>query len=439
MPTVETSIPGPHRLTERDLVALATGASTSRITHTLTAARRSRTMLLVHFAVQATADPRLRAVYRTLQHVQRLAPAAVATVLDHPTVGAWATRTAARVNQGGRADPAELARVVLAAAVRGRVTVSVPTPSGEEVFLPSLGVAVLRDTAAETRLHCGPDGADLGPGTHIPRDWWKEGPDWSPTPRIDVDCDGLQASFLLDRWGPEALPEDLDVAEDPDVAQWRERIAAGWEVLVRHHRGVADELATIVTTLTPLRDHGDGPRSATADDAFGCLFLSLPPDAVSAAVTLAHELQHTKLVALMDLFPMVDPVDEKQFYAPWREDPRPAMGLLHGIFAFSGVTAFWRGQRRLEPVTERELLANVEFARWRAGAHHAARALLHSQALTDIGRTFVAAVADLLERWHAEPVPENARAIADRLAEEHLARWQDTNRQVVARPSSGRA
>jgi HEXXH motif-containing protein len=412
MSTVATEIPGPHRLTERELVALAQGAGTGRAIRTLAAARRSRTMLLIHFVVQSTADPRTRALYQTLRHVQKIAPAAVTKVLDHPSVGAWATRTAAGINRGEPADPAALARVILAAAARGGVKVPVPTPACEEVFLPSLGTAIPHPATGEI---------------HVPHTWWEEGPGWHPTPRIDVNCDGLQASFLLDRWGPGELPNDLDVAEDPDVRQWRDRITEGWDLLVRHHRGVAEELATVVTTLTPLRDTGDGLRSATADDAFGCLFLSLPPDAATAAVTLTHELQHTKLIALMDLFSMVDPVERKRFYAPWRDDPRPAAGLLHGIFAFSGVAGFWRRQRTLEPVTEQELHANVEFARWRAGALDAAHTLLNSDCLTNIGRTFVSAIADLLDQWHTEPVPEPARAIAAQLAEEHHSRWRDAH------------
>jgi len=247
---------------------------------------------------------------------------------------------------------------------------------------------------------------------------------------VAVDSAGLRAVFLLDRWGPGELAADLGVAEELDVPLWRARIAEGWDLLARHHREVAEELAATVTVLTPLRECHDGLRSATADDAFGCVFLSLPEDARTVAVTLAHELQHTKLVALMDLFPMVDSGNGSRFYAPWREDPRPAAGLLHGIFAFAGVTAFWRRQRTLERTPAWTLHAHVEFSRWRTGALDAARTLLRSDQLTPVGRTFVTAIEDILDQWGTEPVLGEATAIAARLAREHHTRWRAAHRSA---------
>src|SRR5262249_37748051 len=153
---------------------------------------------------------------------------------------------------------------------------------------------------------------------------------------------------------------------------------------------IAEELAASVTVLTPLPTPASGVCSATLVDAFGCLFLSLAPDAESVAVTLAHELQHTKLNALMDLFDLLEPVAGERFHAPWRDDPRPVVGLLHGTYAFTGVTSFWRRQREHETSAAAELYANTEFARWRVSALRAARTLLGSGRLTTIGRQFVA-------------------------------------------------
>ena len=61
------------------------------------------------------------------------------------------------------------------------------------------------------------------------------------------------------------------------------------------------------------------------------------------ASVLVHECQHAKLNAVLDLIPLSRP-DQARYYAPWREDPRPLGGLLHGAYAYLGVSDFWRVQ-----------------------------------------------------------------------------------------------
>jgi HEXXH motif-containing protein len=257
----------------------------------------------------------------------------------------------------------------------------------------------------------------------IPVRWWEDGPGWRPAPRLTVESDDVRASFLLGGWAPGELPADLRVDDSPDVPLWRARIAEGWALLVRGHREVADELAASVTVLTPLRAPPNGVDSATVVDAFGCVFLSLPSDAASVAVTLAHELQHTKLNALLDLFEMLDPVAGERFYAPWRDDPRPLAGLLHGTYAYTGVSAFWRRQRAREMSAASASHADLEFAHWRVSTLEAARRLLASGRLTPVGRRFVAGMAEALRWWCAELVPKEALAAASRRSAEHRARW----------------
>jgi hypothetical protein len=41
--------------------------------------------------------------------------------------------------------------------------------------------------------------------------------------------------------------------------------------------------------------------------------------------------------------------NEPWFYAPWRDDPRPLNGVLHGIYAFTSVVEFWCARRRQVP------------------------------------------------------------------------------------------
>ncbi len=370
----------PWRLSAEDFAALARGEGGPHAVRALRLARRSRTSLLVRMIATA---PEARPAYRLLVDADRASPRAVALVLDHPSVGAWATRTALALRRGTAARPAELAFVAAAAAIRAGIPVTVDFPPVDVFALPSLGVA---------------DPSTL---------------EYEPLPEIALGAHTVR----LDRWAGGGVPPGLAVADDVDVARWRAALASAWDILAADHPAMAAEFAELVTVLTPMPPSSSGTSSATVADAFGCVFLSLAPDPETTAVTLVHEAQHTKLVALMDLFPLLVPDRREIFYAPWREDPRPLAGLLHGTYAHLGVAAFWR--------TRTGLHAQTEYARWRAAALTATETLLTSGKLTDTGHGFVTGMAGVLRRWRAEPVDPRAlsRATADAAA--HRERWLD--------------
>ncbi|CCH33647.1 HEXXH motif domain-containing protein [Actinosynnema sp. NPDC047251] len=368
----------PWRLSAADFAALSRGEGGAGAARALRLARRSRTSLLVRMIAAA---PEARPAYRLLVDAERASPGAVTRVLDHPSVGAWATRTALALRRAEPARPEELAFVAAAAAIRAGVPAAVDFPDVPVFALPSLGVA---------------DPANL---------------DYDPLPEVALGPHVLQ----LDVWAGGGVPPGLAVAADVDVARWRPAVAAAWDVLAADHPPMAAELAELVTVLTPMPPSPTGTSSATAADAFGCVFLSLAPDPETLAVTLAHEAQHTKLVALMDLFPLLLPDRREIYYAPWREDPRPLAGLLHGTYAHLGVAAFWR--------TRPGLAAQTEYARWRAAALDTAETLLASEKLTATGHAFVTGMATVLRRWCAEPVHPEALALATAEAQAHRERW----------------
>ncbi|MEV0679603.1 HEXXH motif-containing putative peptide modification protein [Actinosynnema sp. NPDC050436] len=368
----------PWRLSAADFAALARGRGGPRAVRALRLARRSRTSLLVRMIAAA---PAARAAYRLLVAAERASPDAVARVLDHPSVGAWATRTALALRRGDPAQPEELAFAAASAAVLAGVPADVDFPDVPVFVLPSLGVA---------------DPATL---------------EYDPLPEVALGGHVVQ----LDDWAGGGVPPGLAVAADVDVARWRLALASAWDLLATDHPAMAAEFTELVSVLTPMPPSPTGTSSATAADAFGCVFLSLAPDPETLAVTLAHEAQHTKLVALMDLFPLLLPDRREIYYAPWREDPRPLAGLLHGTYAHLGVAAFWR--------TRPGLAAQTEYARWRAASLTTAETLLSSGKLTATGHALVTGMADVLRRWCAEPVHPQALARATAEAAEHRERW----------------
>ncbi len=354
-------------------------------------------------------------------------------MLAHPSVGAWARQESLllrRPGGGALARPATLATVVVAAAVHAGVDAAVPVADqrGGDFPLPSLGVAHLPPTGGEVEVVAGGGGTSLRRGggeVFVPEDPHQDVPGWRGLRRIDLGAVG----FLLDPWAHVHLPAELragaDAAWPLDVEQWCDRLAGGWAVLTERHPEVAAEVAAAVGVLTPLGAAG-GPTSVTLADGFGCVFLSLPVDDRAAAETLAHELQHAKLTVVLDLFPLVASDPGRLFYAPWRDDARPLLGVLHGTYAHLGVTAFWRRERGLPGDR-----AEVEFIRWRIATLSAAGTLLAEADLTPMGRFFVERIAETLRGWGTDEVSADAVAAAEAMSREHRATWLAANAGVA--------
>ncbi|MGM1075418.1 aKG-HExxH-type peptide beta-hydroxylase [Streptomyces sp. H28] len=164
--------------------------------------------------------------------------------------------------------------------------------------------------------------------------------------------------------------------------------------------------------------------SASSGDAYGAMVVARPAGALALAETLVHEFQHSKLAALIHLFPLADDDRAERYYAPWRPDPRHLTGLLHGAYAFTGVAGFWR-DRLAHP--EHGPVAAYHFALRRTQTRLVVRTLLTSGRLTEAGHGLVSGLARTLDGWLREPVDAAARARARTAAALHRTEWRLRN------------
>jgi hypothetical protein len=124
--------------------------------------------------------------------------------------------------------------------------------------------------------------------------------------------------------------------------------------------------------------------------------------------------------------PLYDRSDDRLYYAPWRDDPRPLGGLLQGAYAFLGVADFWRVQRSIVDSRQRTY-AHFEFARWRERVARVLDVLTDSGGFLPAGLRFLDAMRTSVDGWRTERVPPDAAALAREAADDHRVGWRLRN------------
>jgi uncharacterized protein len=217
------------------------------------------------------------------------------------------------------------------------------------------------------------------------------------------------------------LADRLSVAE---IARWRTYFDEAWQLILQDYSAYAPGLAAGLSTITPLRPAASGHEiSATARQAPGAVAAALPAAPDLLALLLLHEFQHVKMGAVLDAYDLYEESDQRRFYAPWREDPRPFEGLLQGTYAHIAVADFWR-TRRLRLTGPPAQAAEAHFARWRLHTAEAVEVLAGSGSLTPLGVRFVEGMRATVTPWLSEQVSEDAAQAARRSSEQHLAAYR---------------
>ncbi|MEU3840400.1 HEXXH motif-containing putative peptide modification protein [Streptomyces sp. NPDC028635] len=443
--------PSPYRMPGALFDAVAAGGGGAEALRLLARAEHSR-RLACAWAVADAAGRTGGRVAQEAAHAWELltaaahtAPDAAAAVLTHPTAGpalfeVLSRLTRPRPGARGNEEPlmARFTALAAAAAVRAGVPGRTALPvDGAWVALPSLGRARFPGaragdraevrTGAEGRARivlCAADGTE--DAVPVPPAPYRGSGRWhGPHPLVTLEGG---VPLLLDVVDRPSFPHAADL---PDGIGPRE--ARAWAAVAREacallradHPEVYEELAAGERLLVPLARPGPGIVSGSSAETFGCVALSLPRTAAGFAVTVAHEMQHNKFAALLHLFDLFRPGGPERFYAPWRPDPRPLLGLFHGAYAHLGVARFWGRRREREPDPRARFEAHVQFARWRLAAREATLVLLASDRLTPLGRRFADRMLATLDTLCRLPVPPAALHRAESAARAHRDAWHD--------------
>ncbi|BCA58137.1 hypothetical protein HMP06_0906 [Sphingomonas sp. HMP6] len=188
------------------------------------------------------------------------------------------------------------------------------------------------------------------------------------------------------------------VFEDESVAQrGRALVLQALRIIDEWRPALAEELQAICSAVQFVRDptaHPDKIVSFSDDSVPGALYVSIRQgsglvDVFDLADSLVHEYRHQKLYLFERRHPTTVP--GALVVSPWREELRPASGLLHAAFVFVELRRFWehvrdRGPSRLH----NRAVAQLEDTE--RNLEQAFETLRHSQ-LTAAGRALVDVLA----------------------------------------------
>jgi uncharacterized protein len=313
-------------------------------------------------------------------------PDAVREVFSHPYIRAWAVRCLQpRRDADADLDRAHLAGLAAAAALRAGVSARLPLPVRHGMLhLPTIGALKVSSGSARTVALL------ISPG------------------RLAASGSGGRWEIARRVSGPvlQVAVEDLDPFRDchewpaagrlsrQELRAWRRALNATGSRLAAVLPSYAGVLGAGLRSVAPLRQDPNGPRAGTVRHAFGAVALALPGRPGDLDALLLHEFQHVKLNALLDLYDLFDASDGRRLRVPWRPDPRPVEGALHGAYAHLATTHLLRSSG---PTTREPYLGH------RSWVCRTSDALLASGVLTAAGERFVA-------RMHAAAeAPTDAR------------------------------
>jgi HEXXH motif-containing protein len=416
-----------HDIAAADFAALARGLGGPRVIRELWAGQHSKRLLMLRLLIEKwpPAVPGPDEAVAAIAEAEAEAPTAVRELLVDPMVGAWTAATVRRLrrDRSSEADLGHFGAVAAVAALRAGTSAHLRARvHNGYLHLPTIGrlrvpggdgwVSI---TTLGGRLRV--NDIELDENGHEPRRVLiAEG-----QPRLTVameDMDPYRDAYHV---------AAIDRVPDPDIDHWRHLVNAGWQILTSQASERAFEIAAGLHCLVPLtKPEAQAARSATSTEAVGVIGLDLPRRPEDLAVALVHEFQHSKLAALLDIRQLYEDSD-RWFFAPWRADPRPIGGLLHGVYAFIGVADTWRTLCS-DPATFPQ--AAREFAEARANVSDAVTTLAGSGLLTPAGNQFVAGMTEAVERLQAVDVPAATVAAAELSLRQRRSAWK----QQAAQP-----
>lgn len=246
-------------------------------------------------------------------------------VLSHPAATIWLQQVEGATDAGRLAGVGRFALAALA--LQGK--------SVEPWHLRADGRGRVSLSGSGRYLDAGPQMA----GTFVQVDA-ADGDAWRRVPTPGGHCELNAIDEELRSLNRDAFSY-MDLS-DSDILAWESPLAEAWGWIRKASPLLGRELDEGARAIVPILSRT--PRahaSATFREAPGLIAMSRSNDASVLAEAIVHEYHHTKLNVLLNVAHMGEGLGRPVHYSPWRTDPRPLLGILHGAFTFQAILRFW--------------------------------------------------------------------------------------------------
>ncbi|MEV8531045.1 HEXXH motif domain-containing protein [Streptomyces sp. NPDC051211] len=411
-PAAEGALPG-FAVARETLWAIASTEPSAAGTRLVQDIRWSKRLVLLRAVLNAAPPGEAQAHWALLEEAERQHPGAVRDVLLYPSTGVWAEETLRRLHEpdGPPADLAHLGALAVAAALRAGIPFKATLrPAHGRIALPTLGL--LR-----------PDRP--GPLALGERSWDPADPAVLPLHTLPGGRTALDDLDPYRAPGREGSVRPARRLTPKGHKRWDTQWAGALTLLERYDTARAGEIGALLRSVVPLAG-GSRSAGATLPAAAGSVLVrgQAPP---ALAATLVHEVQHGKLGALTDVLPLHTADRTHRYWAPWRTDPRPLEGLLHGAYAHLALAGYWQ---RAALYGARAAWAG--HARCRAQVAAVLPVLRQEPQLTRAGAEFVAGMVAAEQAMDELPPPGDQHATARRALDRERRAWCEAHPELAA-------
>lgn len=166
-----------------------------------------------------------------------------------------------------------------------------------------------------------------------------------PVPEVDGCSIRLQPAALAGQ-GVAAVEPTIAVGEAYQ-AQQAGLLRNALEAIHRYSPEVYQQIRDNVR-LIALKPHRSSEyTNVSLSELPGAMMLTVVNHPLVMADRIIHEFHHHRLFSIEDGDPLLELSNGPgqrltRYYSPWRDDPRPIRGLLHGLYVFIAVGRFWQ-------------------------------------------------------------------------------------------------
>jgi len=186
----------------------------------------------------------------------------------------------------------------------------------------------------------------------------------------------------------------LRLASDADSAIAIDLVQAALSEVIVQHPYLWSAVSELVWRCHIVRAEDDDYDVSFSDPAIPfSVFISAPARSdrrsiLRVAESLVHEAMHLQLTLFEICCPLIDTASSWSMYSPWKQQERPAQGILHGLYVFHVLRWMWR---QISLTTQNETDSNFALSRMVEIDEEisSVRALEDSPALTKSGNIFL--------------------------------------------------